>query len=128
MSRSVKHVPSKYADPDEWHGSWEGRYPPRYRRHWGGPRHSVTLYDFRYSSREMRAAEMEGRRPRPHKIRHRLAMYSPQHVHGDRRRNRFAAQYHRSSRTQLRSQLARVAADVDYDVHIRTRTIERDVW
>lgn len=128
MSRSVKHVPSKYADPDELHGSWEGKYPLRYRRHWGGPRHSVTLYDLRYSSGELRAAEEEGRRPIPKKIKHRLAMYSHQHVYGSRRRKGFAARYHRSERTQLRSELARVGADVEHDVHIWTRTIEYDVW
>lgn len=128
MSRSVKHIPSKYADPDEWNGSWEGRYPTRYRRHWGGPRHSVTLYDLRYSSSELRAAQAEGRRPRPQKIRHRLAMYSPQHVYGARRRKEYAARYHRSERTQLRAQLAHVAADAGHDVHISTRTIEYDVW
>ncbi|MGW5002418.1 hypothetical protein ACWEP8_32660 [Streptomyces hydrogenans] len=79
----------------------------------GGPWRALVLYDLRYSSRVLADAAGAGRRPRPQRIRRRVAVHSfPRYQH-DPSVAREAAHLERRARQELRARLtaARRLAD-----------------
>ncbi|MFE1343520.1 hypothetical protein [Streptomyces sp. NPDC058757] len=97
MTRTAHHL----SGPSPWDG-------PR-----GGPWRALVLYDLRYSSRVLTDAARAGRRPRPQRIRRRVAVRSFPRFRHDPFVAREAARLERRARQDLRARLtaARRLAD-----------------
>ncbi|MBD3004746.1 hypothetical protein [Streptomyces sp. 5-10] len=138
MSRTVHHIPYRHRDSahdDDGHYERIGhssllkgwiRYMRRYKNL---PRESATLWDLRYTDREIRAAEREGRRPQPQKKRHVLAMYREHNVQNRKgMAKRYSKKVQRGVRTRERADLIRAAYDPEFVVEPGMRTVEYDLW
>jgi hypothetical protein len=129
VSRTAHHIPVKHRDDPEhfyYYSTGWWRYQRRYKNL---PKEGKTLWDLRYTYREIRVAEREGRRPQPQKKRHVLAMYRERNVENrNGRAKRYSKVVQRKVRTRERADLIKVARDPEFVVEPGFRTVEDDLW
>ncbi|GHE14174.1 hypothetical protein [Streptomyces alanosinicus] len=128
MSRTAHHIPYKQTRYEkkiraqaEWPWSW---------RSFNGLLRSVELYDLRYTTRELRDAEEEGRRPQPRKVRRAFEVYAYCCAWRDGSLPVYVRKYRRADRntTRMACRAARFDPDTVIEPSPNRHRAHRDSW